>query len=81
MPVLMCRFSRSLVKNGPDMFFARVGRDAAIQTAVLPVATRGLQGAASASGMTAIADVPLHIAAPIVGSLFKAVRALIPVGL
>ena len=63
------------------MFFARVGRDAAIQTAVLPVATKGLQSAASASGLGTIANLPLHIAAPAVGSIFKALRALMPVGL
>eukprot|EP00892_Ulva_mutabilis_P003518 jgi/Ulvmu1/1538/UM011_0268.1 len=74
-------FSRSLVKNGPDMFFARVGRDAAVHTAIIPVATRGLQGVASASGMSSLANVPLHIAAPVVGSLFRAARALVPLGL
>jgi hypothetical protein len=74
-------FSRELVKNGPDMFFMRVGRDAAINTTLLPVATRSLQGAASASGWKAVADVPLHIAAPAVGAVFRAVKALLPVGL
>lgn len=75
------RFARSLVKNGPDMFFARVGRDAAVQAAVLPVATRGLQAAARASGFAGAANIPLHFAAPAVGSMLKAVRALVPLGL
>jgi hypothetical protein len=74
-------FSRNLMKTGPDMFFARVGKDAAIRTALLPVATRGLQGAAGASGWKAIADVPLHIAAPMVGAVAGAVKALLPFGL
>lgn len=69
------------VKSGPDMFFARVGRDAAVNTAVLPVATKGLQGVAGASGWTAVSNLPLHVAAPMVGSIFGAVRALLPFGL
>lgn len=52
-----------------------------MNTAVLPIATKGLQGAAGASGWTAIADLPLHVAAPMVGSLFGAVKALLPIGL
>jgi hypothetical protein len=69
------------VKSGPDMFFARVGRDAAINTAVLPFATKGLQEVAGASGWTMISNLPLHVAAPMAGSLFGAIRALLPIGL
>jgi hypothetical protein len=63
------------------MFFARVGRNAAFHTAALPVATRGLQVGARSAGLSTLADVPLHIAAPAVGAIFRAVRAVLPFGL
>jgi hypothetical protein len=64
---------------GPDMFFMRVGRDAAVKTAVLPASTRALQELCSRGGFKAVADVPLHIAAPTLGCVVRAVSALIPV--
>lgn len=74
-------FSRGLVKNGPDMFFSRIGKDTITKTAVLPVATRGIQMGAGAAGIGAIAGLPLHIAAPLVGGICAAFRALVPAGL
>lgn len=65
---------------GPDMFFMRVGRDAAVRTAILPASTRALQEMCSKGGLKAMSDVPLHIAAPAVGVIFRAVRAIIPMG-
>jgi hypothetical protein len=66
---------------GPDLFFSRVGKDAAVRTAVLPMATKSLQAAAGAAGLAPLAAVPLHVAAPAVGAIFRAVRALLPLGL
>lgn len=67
--------------SGPDMFFARVGKDTAVNTALLPVATKSIQAGAGAAGFGAFSQVPLHVAAPVVGAMFKAVRALLPIGL
>ena len=63
------------------MFFARVGKDAAVNAAFLPFATKSLQAGAGAAGWGKLAQAPLHVAAPAVGSLFKAVRAIVPIGL
>jgi hypothetical protein len=70
--------SAQCMAAGPDMFFMRVGRDAAVRTAVLPASTRALQELCSRGGLKALADVPLHVAAPTVGCVFRAVSAIIP---
>lgn len=73
------RFARSLMKSGPDMFFARVGKDAIVKTALLPTLTMGIKQASSKTpGLEPIKDVPLAVLAPAVGVVFQAVRALIP---
>lgn len=73
------QFSKSLMKSGPDMFFARVGKDALVKTALLPAVTMGLKQASSkAPGLEGMKDVPLAVFAPAVGVVFQAVRALIP---
>jgi hypothetical protein len=73
------KFARSLMKSGPDMFFARLGKDAVIKTALLPTVTMGLKQAGSKTpGLEGIKDVPLAVMAPAVGVVFQAVRALIP---
>lgn len=36
-------FARSLMKTGPDAFFARVGKSAVVQTAFLPAAAAAVQ--------------------------------------
>lgn len=63
------------------MFFARVGRDAAVRTTMLPMVTKGIQQLAATSGYGQLKNVPLHIAAPAVGTLWRSVRALLPAGL
>lgn len=63
------------------MFFARCGRHAFYNTAALPVATRGLQHGARFAGLGAVANLPLAIAAPAVGTLFRSIKAVLPFGL
>lgn len=62
------------------MFFARVGKDAILKTALLPAVTMGVKKASSeVPGLDAVKDVPLAVLAPALGVAFNAVRALIPV--
>lgn len=62
------------------MFFARVGKDAILKTALLPAVTVGVKKAsAEVPGLDAMKDVPLAVLAPALGVAFNAVRALIPV--
>eukprot|EP00879_Flechtneria_rotunda_P025098 GHRR01026651.1.p1 GENE.GHRR01026651.1~~GHRR01026651.1.p1 ORF type:complete len:106 (-),score=29.42 GHRR01026651.1:147-464(-) len=64
---------------GPDTFFARVGKDALIKTALLPALTIGIKSAGSQMpGLQSVKDVSLAVLAPAVGVVFKAVRALAP---
>jgi hypothetical protein len=70
----------AVVSAGPDMFFARVGKDAVLKTALLPAVTMGVKKAsAEVPGLDAVKDVPLAVLAPALGVAFNAVRALIPV--
>lgn len=71
-------FSRGLLKSGPDVFFARVGKSAMVNTAFLPTAAFVVQRGARGLGLGGIPDMPMHFLAPILGTLFNAVRALIP---
>eukprot|EP00775_Hariotina_reticulata_P012732 gene12732-12862_t len=74
------RFAKSLMHAGPDVFFARVGKDAMVKTALLPAVTMGLKsGAGRVPGMEGVKDLPLAVLAPAVGVVFSAVRALVPV--
>lgn len=67
-------------RPGPDMFFARVGKDAVIKTALLPAMTVGVKKASSeVPGLEGVKDVPLAVLAPALGVAFNAVKALIPV--
>jgi hypothetical protein len=62
------------------MFFARVGKDAVLKTALLPAVTMGVKNASgSVPGLEAVKDVPLAVLAPALGVTFNAIRALIPV--
>lgn len=62
------------------MFFARVGKDAVVKTALLPALTVGLKkGTAELPGLQGMQSVPLAVLAPAVGVVFNAVKALIPV--
>lgn len=62
------------------MFFARVGKDAVLKTALLPAVTVGVKRAAGeVPGLESVKDVPLALMAPALGVAFNAVRALIPV--
>ncbi|GBF95782.1 hypothetical protein Rsub_08218 [Raphidocelis subcapitata] len=72
-------FARSLMKSGPDQFFARVGKDAIVKTALLPTLSMGIKNSADQLGIAQLKDVPLAVLAPAVGCVFGAVRALIPV--
>eukprot|EP00878_Enallax_costatus_P006262 GHUV01006565.1.p1 GENE.GHUV01006565.1~~GHUV01006565.1.p1 ORF type:complete len:155 (+),score=51.12 GHUV01006565.1:143-607(+) len=73
------RFSKSLMKSGPDVFFARVGKDAIVKTALLPAVTVGVKNASGRlPGLEHIRDVPLAVLAPALGVAFSAVRALLP---
>eukprot|EP00882_Tetradesmus_deserticola_P007172 GHRQ01007551.1.p1 GENE.GHRQ01007551.1~~GHRQ01007551.1.p1 ORF type:complete len:155 (+),score=53.73 GHRQ01007551.1:275-739(+) len=73
------RFAKSLMSTGPDMFFARVGKDAVVKTALLPALTMGVKRAAAGMpGLEGIKDVPLAVLAPAIGVAFNAVRALVP---
>jgi hypothetical protein len=74
-------FARSLVKNGPDMFFRRVSRDAAVNTVFLPYMTNQLKRSAKSMGWEQGGNAPLAVAAPAVGIVFRAVKALLPFGL
>lgn len=74
------RFAKSLMSTGPDMFFARVGKDAVVKTALLPALTVGIKkGSSGVPGLQSMQDVPLAVLAPAVGVVFNAVKALIPV--
>lgn len=73
------RFAKSLMKSGPDVFFARVGKDALVKTAILPAITMGIKNAGgSLPGLERVKDVPLAVLAPALGVAFNAVKALIP---
>lgn len=62
------------------MFFARVGKDAVLKTALLPAVTMGVKNASgSVPGLEGVKDVPLAVLAPALGVTFNAIRALIPV--
>ena len=62
------------------MFFARVGKDAVLKTALLPAVSVGVKNATSqVPGLEGVKDVPLAVLAPALGVAFNAVRALIPV--
>ncbi|KAF6260434.1 hypothetical protein COO60DRAFT_1506371 [Scenedesmus sp. NREL 46B-D3] len=73
------RFAKSLMRTGPDNFFARVGKDAVVKTALLPALTAGVKRASGRlPGLEGIKDVPLAVLAPALGVAFNAVRALLP---
>jgi hypothetical protein len=72
------QFAKSLMKSGPDMFFARVGKDAVVKTAMLPALSLGIKQAGGAMGLEQMKSVPLAVMAPAVGCVAKAVGALIP---
>ena len=69
------------ISAGPDMFFSRVGRDAVVNTGILPLATQGLKRGFRESGWERGANTPLAILAPAVGITFRAIKALLPAGL
>uniref|UniRef100_A0A383V315 EF-hand domain-containing protein n=1 Tax=Tetradesmus obliquus TaxID=3088 RepID=A0A383V315_TETOB len=73
------RFAKSLMSTGPDMFFARVGKDAVVKTALLPALTVGVKKAGGElPGMEGLKDVPLAVLAPALGVAFNAIKALVP---
>lgn len=74
-------FARSLVSDGPDMFFARVARDAVYKAAVAPLSAKGIQQLAKQAGVTKVANIPLHYLAPVADVGFRSIKALMPFGL
>ena len=74
-------FARGLVKNGPDVFFSRIGKDALVKTAILPILATSVQGGAGALGFQRVAQLPLHVTAPFVSVVFGLFRAILPIGL
>ncbi|KIY96788.1 hypothetical protein MNEG_11173 [Monoraphidium neglectum] len=67
-------FAKSLMHSGPDQFFARVGKDALLRTAVLPAVTVGVKNAAG----NLFSGVPVVVLAPAIGCVVSAIKALIP---
>jgi hypothetical protein len=68
-------FARNLFANGPDVFFARIGKSAAVNAVVLPtaaVASKHLAG-------SVFGGVPLAVLAPAFGIIGKSLRGLLPV--
>lgn len=66
-------------QTGPDTFFARVGKDAVLKTALLPAVSVGVKSASKQAGLDSVNDIPLAVLAPAIGVAYNAVRALIPV--
>jgi len=63
-----------------DAFFARVGKQSVIQGAGLPAAAAGLKKVASGTpGLEELANVPLAVLAPLLGTFAQSVRALVPI--
>jgi len=74
------RFAKSLMKTGPDVFFARLGKQAVVTTTLLPALSMGVKNASKqVPGLESVGDVPLAVLAPALGVIFNAIRALIPV--
>ena len=65
-----------MIKTGPDAFFSRIGRNMAANTVALPGAAWAVK---QATAGTPIGGVHMAILAPVLGTLFKTVRGLIPV--
>lgn len=70
-------FAHDLVKSGPDVFFARVGRQAVLRTGILPGFTWGLKKIAGEVG--GLNRVPAVVLAPAIGTVVGAIRGLLPV--
>lgn len=73
-PVEFERFAKSIVKLGPDALFARMGRRALVQSALLPAATMAAQRFAGGK----IANTPLHVLSPLLGIVGSVIRGLSP---
>uniref|UniRef100_A0A7R9VSR9 EF-hand domain-containing protein n=1 Tax=Chlamydomonas euryale TaxID=1486919 RepID=A0A7R9VSR9_9CHLO len=67
-------FVKSLMHTGPDAFFARVGKNMVSNSAILPGAALAVK---KASG-PALSNVPLAVIAPLLGTITKSVRSLMP---
>jgi len=67
------------MKSGPDMFFARVGKDAILKTTLLPALSVGVRNGAGWLGATQVQNMPLAVFAPALGCVIGAVRAVIPI--
>jgi hypothetical protein len=63
-----------------DAFFARVGKQSVIQGAGLPAAAVGFKKVVSGTpGLEELANVPLAVLAPLLGTFAQSVRALVPI--
>lgn len=71
-------FSRSIVKNGPDTFFRRVGTNAVLKTGVMPGITYLIKK--HAGEVLRISGVPNVVLSPAIGVISGAIRGLLPIG-
>mmetsp|Transcript_11196 Transcript_11196/g.33582 ORF Transcript_11196/g.33582 Transcript_11196/m.33582 type:complete len:152 (+) Transcript_11196:298-753(+) len=71
-------FARTLVKNGPDTFFRRVGTNAVLRTGVMPGITYMVKK--YAGEMLRVQNVPAVVLAPALGVLTGSIRGLLPFG-
>jgi hypothetical protein len=73
-------FAKDLLKNGPDAFFARVGKQALVQGGALPAAATGFKKVVSNTpGLEELSKIPLAVLAPLLGTTAQSIRALIPI--
>jgi len=69
-------FAKSVVKNGPDQIFKRVGTNAVLKTGVMPGITHLVKK--HAGGFLKINGVPNVILSPAIGALSGVVRGFLP---
>lgn len=67
-------FAASLVNTGPDQFFARMGRHALIETAIMPAAAKGLKAIVGGP----LQNTPMVFLAPGLAVGIRALRGLLP---
>lgn len=68
-------FAKDMLRSGPDAFFARIGKNVLANGAILPAASFALKSVASG---TLLGGVPLVVLSPLLGTVYKSVRSMIP---
>ncbi|KAK9829929.1 hypothetical protein WJX72_008696 [[Myrmecia] bisecta] len=72
-------FAKQMLHSGPDQFFARMGREALVKTAIVPGAAHLVQRACSLHPtLGPLANAPLAIFAPIFGVVVGSIKGLLP---